>query len=121
MSFMASVRRLLLAVSYDEECEALRHLFRSQEAIIEPRLDLGLLSCEPPVLQGDGDDEGRNISQSLLEDLLLYLVVRKFGATADPAGATTILGFDQQVLVHWERRDVQQPTELESFVKTLHG
>ncbi|KAG2781624.1 hypothetical protein JG687_00004833 [Phytophthora cactorum] len=118
---MASVRRVLLAANCDEECEAFRYLLQPQESISEQGLDLGLLSCEPPVLPCDGDDEGRNSSQSLLEDLLIHLAVRKFAAAAGSGGDKVILGVDPQTLVHWEQIEAEQFAEIKSFVEALHG
>ncbi|KAH7473945.1 uncharacterized protein KRP23_8083 [Phytophthora ramorum] len=115
---MASVRRLLLAEGHDEELGAFRRLLQPRISSEKLQIDVTLLSCESPVLQFDSDDECRNNSQSLLEDLLLYLVVRKFRATTDSAGGKVILGIDQQISVDWEGRDV---AEFQSFVDVLHG
>ncbi|KAL4140399.1 hypothetical protein PRNP1_014683 [Phytophthora ramorum] len=115
---MASVRRLLLAEGHDAELGAFRRLLQPRISSEKLQIDVTLLSCESPVLQFDSDDECRNNSQSLLEDLLLYLVVRKFRATTDSAGGKVILGIDQQISVDWEGRDV---AEFQSFVDVLHG
>ncbi|KAL3669760.1 hypothetical protein V7S43_005141 [Phytophthora oleae] len=118
---MASVRRLLLAGSYDVESESLRHLLHSYESNAADILDLGLLSIDPSVLSSDEEDKSRNNSQSLLEDLLLYLVVRKFGATEVSAGGKVIVGIDPHTLVYWQESGAQRPAESENLVESLCG
>ncbi|KAE9127134.1 hypothetical protein PF005_g5672 [Phytophthora fragariae] len=56
-----------------------------------------------------------------MEDLLLYLAVRKFGASTDSAGGQAVLGVEQQTLARWEQHDAQKPSDLEDCVDTLHG
>ncbi|ETN11601.1 hypothetical protein PPTG_10436 [Phytophthora nicotianae INRA-310] len=117
---MASVRRVLLAASCDEESEAFRHLLQPHESISEQDLDLGLLNREPPVLPQDGNDDSRNSSQSLLEDLLVHLAARKFGAAAKSAKDEMILGIDPQTFVRWEQIEAQS-AEIKGFIDDLHG
>ncbi|KAG7387660.1 hypothetical protein PHYPSEUDO_013910 [Phytophthora pseudosyringae] len=118
---MALVWRVLLAASSSEECDAFDHFLQPQEPSTKQGLDVGLLSSEPPVLPRDGNDEGRNSSQSLLEDLLLYLAVRELAVTAESAGDNAILGVDAQTLQHWEQCEGRQRTQIKCYVGTLHG
>ncbi|KAF4045078.1 hypothetical protein GN244_ATG02460 [Phytophthora infestans] len=118
---MTSVRRVLLAVTNKEECEAFRLLLQPQGSLSEQVLDLELLSSEPPALPCDANDEGRNSSQSLLEDLLLHFTIQNFRAAAGSVGDKLVLGIDPQTLEHWEQINVQQSAKLRNFVETLHG
>ncbi|GMF20794.1 unnamed protein product [Phytophthora lilii] len=117
---MASIRRLLSAESCEDECEALRQLLQSGEFNDNSPLDLGSLCCESRILECDRDEDGRNSSQSLLDDLLLYVIVRNFGATAVSAGGNAILGIKEQVLERWWEFDAQHLTEVHSLVQNLH-
>ncbi|GMF44732.1 unnamed protein product [Phytophthora fragariaefolia] len=114
---MESVRRLLLAATCEEEKETLRLLYHCN---VSSRLDLALLNCESPVLSFDVESQNRGCSQSLLDDLLVYLAVRKHGARADPAEGNTILGIEQNTVDRWGQREGQDHIEFQNCADMLH-